>query len=256
MMGAMAEPQTAPAEEKKPRWRGYFEETRDLMTSVVLVLPLFVAYQIGILTTGGVRNGVDFMTDVLFALTGGSLSIYLAINAGVLIALLGIIVVQRKRGSFRPRVWWKLLLESTVYAVFFGAGVSLLANMLGFGALLSVGEMSAANKLVMSIGAGLYEELVFRLFFMGGLFALLHKALKRGAFVSGLIALVVSSVVFSAVHHVGNMGEAFTVSAFTFRFFAGVLLGIIYWARGFAVAVYTHAIYDVIVLVLRSPGDG
>ena len=71
---------------------------------------------------------------------------------------------------------------------------------------------------------------------------------------SAALAVLLSSFVFSAVHHVGSLGEAFTVSAFTFRFFAGVLFALIYQLRGLAVVVYTHAIYDIIVLVFLGAG--
>ncbi len=231
--------------------RAYLAQSRELGTSVVLVLPLFVAYQLGVLLTGGIRNGVDFMTDALMLLVGHSLAGYLAVNAAVLGVLLVVLAVMRKRGELHPRIFPAVLVESTVYAFFFGAAVSGLIHALGLGVLLAAG-FTPGNAIVLSIGAGLYEELVFRLFLMGGLFWLFTSVLGRSRTLSAIVALLVSSLVFSAVHHVGNMGEAFTISAFTFRFFAGVVLAAIYYFRGFAVAVYTHAIYDVIVLVLRA----
>ena len=75
----------------------YFTDSQDLLTSVVLVLPLFVAYQIGVLTTGGIRNGVDFMTSALLMLVGNSLAGYLAVNVGVLLALLTVVAISRRR---------------------------------------------------------------------------------------------------------------------------------------------------------------
>lgn len=251
---ADAAPPDENAENSEPRWRGYFEESRDLLNSVVLILPLFVAYQIGVLSTGGVKNGVDFVTDVLHAITGGDTSIYLAINGAVLLVLFALVFVLRSRGHFRPKTFPWVLVESTVYAVFFGAGVFNLARLFGVSGLLAIGEMSATQKLVLSIGAGLYEELVFRLALMGGLVLLFERAVGLHRFFAGVLAVVISSVLFSAAHHVGSMGEAFTVSAFTYRFFAGVLFAIIFRVRGLAVVVYTHAIYDVIVLVLRGGG--
>lgn len=215
------------------------------------MLPLFVAYQLGVLMTGGVRNGVDFMTDALMALVGGSLVGYLAVNAVVAVALVVLLLVMRRRGELHPRLFPFVLLESSVYAFLFGGVVIGLIRTLGLGALLAT-SYSPGNALVLSIGAGLYEELVFRLFLMGGLFWLLTSVLKRPRLLSAIIALVVSSAIFSAVHHVGSLGEPFTLSAFTFRFFAGVVLAGIYYTRGLAVAVYTHAIYDVIVLVFRA----
>jgi membrane protease YdiL (CAAX protease family) len=102
----------------------------------------------------------------------------------------------------------------------------------------------------LSIGAGLYEELVFRLILMGGMFWAGVRGLNWPGWLSAIAALLISSLAFSAVHHVGSLGEPFVLGVFMFRFFAGIVLAVIFYARGFAVAVYTHAIYDVIVLVL------
>lgn len=230
--------------------RAYLKQSRDLLTSLVLILPLFVAYQIGVLTTGGVRNGVDFMTDALLLLTGRDLSLYLAVNALLLVVLLALIAGLRGRGSFHPRIFPWVLIESSVYALFFGAAVGALANLLGLSGLLAAG--TATNKLVLSIGAGLYEELVFRLFLMGGLFAVGTRLLGLPRWAAAAAALLISSFLFSAVHHMGSLGEPFTVEAFTYRFLAGLLLAGIFYFRGLAVAVYTHALYDVLVMVVRG----
>ena len=65
-----------------------------------------------------------------------------------------------------------------------------------------------------------------------------------------MIALVVSSVVFSLAHHIGPSGEAFTFAAFVYRMLAGAFFALVYQVRGFAVAAWTHALYDVFVLSL------
>jgi hypothetical protein len=59
-------------------------------------------------------------------------------------------------------------------------------------------------------------------------------------------------VAFSAVHHLGPYGDKLLLGVFTFRVLAGLLFGLLFWFRGFAVAVYTHALYDVLVLVFRT----
>lgn len=227
----------------------YLRSSRDTGTSVLLVLPLFVAYQIGVLTTGGVRNGVDFMTDLLHLLVGGSVLGYLGVNALLLAGLLGAAAWLRQKGSFQPRIVPWMLAESLVYSLCFGGAVVTLADWLGLDALLSVGG-SLGNRLVLSIGAGLYEELVFRVLLFGGLYALGTRVLGQSVWLSGAAALLVSSAIFSGVHHLGSLGEAFTVSAFVYRFLAGVLLALLYRVRGLAIAVYTHALYDIWVLVV------
>jgi membrane protease YdiL (CAAX protease family) len=104
---------------------------------------------------------------------------------------------------------------------------------------------------VLSLGAGVHEELVFRLGLMGGgTAALLLAGLGRGPSVA--IALVVSAVLFSAAHHAGPLGEPFDRGVFVYRALAGVVFGLVFYFRSLAHAVYTHFLYDVWVLILRS----
>jgi hypothetical protein len=49
---------------------------------------------------------------------------------------------------------------------------------------------------------------------------------------------------------VGPYGDPFRLDSFTFRFIAGVFFSAMYLARGFGITAWTHALYDVIVLVL------
>ena len=65
------------------------------------------------------------------------------------------------------------------------------------------------------------------------------------------MAFAVSSVAFSAVHHIPPYGDPLRLDIFTFRVLAGLFFGALFWLRGLAVAVYTHAFYDVYVLLIR-----
>ena len=230
----------------------YFSRTHDAYTNVMLVLPLFVAYQIGILATGGVRNGVDFMTDLMFLAAGHDYGTYIAINLAVLAGFAIALFALRKKGSFRLDIWPWVIAESTVYAVFLGSAVIALMRNLGMSHLLASGvggSYDLLDKLVLSIGAGMYEELVFRLFLTGGLFVVGTKVLDWSKWIAALFAVLLSSLAFSGIHYIGSLGDTFTLGSFMFRFFAGVILALIYYLRGFAVAVYTHAIYDILVMV-------
>lgn len=241
--------------------RQYLDASRDPFTSAVLLVPLFLFYQVGILATGNLRNGVDFVTTTLFTAVQGSLLGYLAVNGVVLVGFAVALVVLRKKGRsgkwhWEPRIVPWLLLECTAYALVFGSVVIALIRGLGLGGLLDVGlaadapsQMGLLDKVVMSAGAGLYEEIVFRLVLMGGLFWLAKNAMNLPRFAAAALALVISSVVFSAVHHIS---EPFTMSAFTFRVFAGAAFAFLYQTRGLAVAAYTHALYDVWVMVFRD----
>ena len=231
----------------------YFSASRDLFTSVVLIMPLFIVYQVGILATGGLKNGVDFVTNILSLAFGGNVVWYIPFNLVVMLGFAVALSALRKRGQFAPRLIPWMLLESGVYAILLGSVVVAMMNLLGLGGLLAAGgrmaEMTFVDKLVMSAGAGLYEEIVFRLLLMGGMFLGLTRALGVNSVVATVVAIVCSSVIFSAAHHIA---EPFTMSAFTFRIFAGVLFAVVFRARGLAVAAYTHCFYDVWVMVFHA----
>ena len=103
-------------------------------------------------------------------------------------------------------------------------------------------------QLALSIGAGLYEELLFRVLLVGGL-ALILRQLLRTSTMAYVVAAVVGAVLFSAVHYVGALGDPFAWTSFTFRFVFGLLLNVLFLWRGFGVAAWTHALYDVMLVV-------
>ena len=219
----------------------------DPLTSAVLVFPLFIIYQAGILVSDGF-NGVDFTTRALVELAQRDMGNYLIVLAGMLLVYGAILVILRKRGTFSPRAFGPVVLESTFYALTMGSVILFFMQKLlpGTPGLAIGAGVGPVDVIVISAGAGLHEELIFRLIGMGGLSWLF--AGLTGPKRAWLLALVVSSVLFSLAHHVGPAGEDFAFSVFVFRTFAGVFFALIYHIRGFAVAAWTHALYDVYVL--------
>jgi len=230
------------------------DHSRNLLTSMMLVFPLLVIYHAGLLVTGGLLNGVDFVTQLIVPLIGREN--YWVFVVGVTAAFVVALAMLRRKQHFHPRTVIPLLLESTIYALTMGGLISLIMiRFLG----IDPPRMAAAREsagpltnLVMSLGAGVYEETVFRLGMLWGLAVLFERVFGLRRMVAVLGAFVISSVAFSAVHHLGPLGDPVELWVFTFRFLAGMLFGLLFWFRGFAVAVYTHAIYDVVVLVFRS----
>ena len=103
------------------------------------------------------------------------------------------------------------------------------------------------EKLVMAAGAGFHEEVTFRvLLFSGGAPADPARA-KLDVLVAFVLAAMRVVGRVRGVHHLGPLGEGITLAAFSFRTFAGLYLCALYASRGFAVAVYTHALYDALV---------
>lgn len=222
----------------------------DPLTSAVLVFPLLAIYQLGILSGRG-QNGVDFLTRALIGVARRDLGNYVVILAGTLVAYAAVLVILRRRGTFHPRAFVPMLFESTFYALVMGSIILfVMSRVASLVPGLVIGGRDPLDVLVISAGAGFHEELVFRLGIMGGLGWLLSGAMgPRKAWIS---ALVVSSLVFSLAHHIGPAGEAFKFAAFVYRSLAGVFFALVYQVRGFAVAAWTHALYDVYVLSLSD----
>mgnify|MGYP003335220023 CR=1 FL=1 len=130
---------------------------------------------------------------------------------------------------FRSRVFFGMFVESLVYAAVLGHVVALLTHWLLTGTLFtvgqqdSVGQLSLTTQLVVSLGAGIYEELLFRVLLVGGLaWVGLRMGWRRP--VAFGTAVVASAVIFSAFHYVGPLGDPFALPSFTFRAMAGLLL--------------------------------
>lgn len=236
-----------------PKSSGYLTTSKNLFHSFLLVIPLFVLYQIGVLGTGGAVNGVDFTTRFLMRLFGGSVAAYLGFNVAVLVGLFVALKMLPQKEKLHAGVWAWVVVESAVYAFFLSGVIKIvLVGLLGVQPPLFIGDLSAGDKVIMSLGAGFYEELVFRLLLLSGIVWALKKIFAKEDAAAWVIGVVVSSFLFSAAHYVGAYGDAFTLYSFLFRFFAGVLFSILFRTRGFAVAVYTHAIYDIFVMVVFS----
>jgi membrane protease YdiL (CAAX protease family) len=114
---------------------------------------------------------------------------------------------------------------------------------LAAGAAAPAGPLAA---LVGFLGAGVYEEALFRLVLIPVFFAAL-RALQTPQVIASSAAITASSLLFSLAHHAGTPGEAFTWFAFIFRWLAGVYFAWVFVVRGFGVAVGTHTAYDVLV---------
>lgn len=229
------------------------DNPRNLLSSLILVFPLLLVYQVGVLFTLPMLNGADFVTTFLFRDLGFDRGQYLAFVGAVCVVFLGAVALLRRKQRWNASIVLPVLLESTIYALTMGSLISLvMTKLLGMSPRLAAGLAGEGllTRFVMSLGAGVYEELVFRLLFLGGMTTLCTRVLAWPPWLALVLSLLVSSVAFSAVHHIGTAGDPFTLGVFTFRILAGVSFGLLFLFRGFAVAVYTHAIYDVYVLLL------
>lgn len=203
----------------------------DLSASLVLIFPLLLAYEIGVVFAGHV-SGVDVVTRALYTALG-SRAAYLAFHAALAAAFLIYLRGNQRWGTLRLEIVGPVVLEAAAYALALGPLAMLIVErLLGLG---------SGGAIVSALGAGIHEELVFRLAIFSGIAYLVKGRAKV------FVALAISTAIFAAAHHVGAHGEPWSAHAFAFRCVAGAAFGLVFWYRSLAHAVYAHVLYDVLV---------
>jgi membrane protease YdiL (CAAX protease family) len=229
--------------------RAYHRYTRSATYGVISALPLFVLYEAMIVavntgTKAPVRVGAEVWLKDLLATTGvrgGLLLVLIAVLAG----LTAFFLDREKAIPLRASYFAGIVGESVVYAVVVAILVSNLVAAIF--AVAPPPEGDLWTQLALSIGAGLYEELLFRVLLVGGL-ALLFYPFFENPNAGYLLAALLGAALFSLVHYVGPLGDPFELASFTFRFAFGLALNVLFLWRGFGVAAWTHALYDVMVV--------
>ena len=116
----------------------------------------------------------------------------------------------------------------------------------------SIRALDVVGRASMAAGAGIYEELLFRMALMGGLHMLLFDVAKMKERSAWLIALVVSSILFTVYHPIRDNMGALQWGRVIFLMVAGGWFGVVFQARGFGIAAGTHAAYDATALLFTS----
>ena len=258
-----------------PSRAGYWGATRAPRYSILFALPLLLLYEIlaaALTRTAAVqvRNGADVLLKSLFVAFGGldGLMVF-----GVILLGTGAVLVWRdlRRHGWRlqGRVFAGMLGESVAYALLLGIVAGLLTAIVLGGVPILAGaaaahaadlstasqaadagaRMDLPTQLMISLGAGLYEELLFRVILVSGLALLARRGLGWRPAPAAGFAVVTGAVIFSAFHYIGPYGDAFEAGSFTFRLIAGLIFSGLYVVRGFGITAWTHALYDVFLTV-------
>ncbi len=220
----------------------------DAVTDVALTLPNFVAYHLGVIFLP-VRNAADMVTSRLADFANHSQIAYLALTLGIGSAVAFAMLLFGHREKLRWESFAMVAIEGVVYAMAMRHVAAWAIGNLPMGPAAALAEEGPLTGVVMSLGAGFYEELAFRAVLFGlGAKVLLTLDDWSPFFVYPLWALACAAG-FSAWHHVGPLGEPFELRTFVFRTVCGLVFTLIYGFRGFAPAVWTHTLYDLWVMV-------
>ena len=242
----MAKPAAAESEAQR-----FLREGSGPWADLALTLPVFVAYHLGVVFLP-VRNAADVVTRELTTLAENSIWQYIGLTLGIGAAFAGVLLMLGRGHTMHSSRFVFVAIEGILYAIAMrlaGQYVVTQLTLVGGGGIAD----SRFGALVMSLGAGFYEELAFRVVLFGlGLRLLLGlvgslSRVKRT--LVGLAWALAIACVFSGWHYVGDLGESFELRSFVFRTVCGIAFTLIYTFRGFAPAVWTHTIYDAWILL-------
>lgn len=238
----------------------YWTHSRQPLSSLVFVAPMLLAYEAGLLSLGStaMRSGADVWLRRFLECIG--LSQYYLLPLATCSVLLAWHHVQHQQWDIRWPVVYGMWIESIVV----GAGLLLLAyashDLVGAvwqpPSAFVTAEETAYGRWAAYLGAGIYEELLFRLMLIPVLFGCCRMAGVSPGW-STVGAVIAASMVFAAAHyqlgitigsfHFGTtVGEPFEWTSFLFRMLAGGLFSILFVYRGFGVAAGAHALYDIL----------
>lgn len=227
------------------RAKSYLEASRTLAASIVFIAPLFALYEVALAADEGVRSGtVPLVRELFHPMSHLGL-------VGLNLALLGLLCLAIYRTRHRRRR------VEGLYGLMFVEACAWSALMLGLGMLvmprLLVALPEMPRRLLGGIGAGIYEEFLFRFLLLGGLLLVLHRGLGASPVWSVPLGIVLSAAAFSYAHHAIGQ-EPYRHAVFLYRALMGVILGAAFCLRGLGIAVYAHALYNVALALLWPAG--
>ena len=228
----------------------YWRYSRSAYYSAVAALPLLVIYEILIVLSQsrywGIRNAADVWIRTFLMAFDLQAQHITFVLIGISLALIPIAKSRARGIKLKANYFALMFAECLTFSLVLGV---VLQSILRLGGLSSGGPGSGLmQNLALSVGAGLFEEIIFRVILLNLLFLLLSPLLKKKV-VAAVISVLLASFLFSLSHYVGTMADTWQLYSFMFRWAAGLLFTVLYFVRGFAITAYTHALYDIWVLV-------
>ncbi len=266
----------------------YLERTSRPFYAVVFLLPFIIAYEIGtilintdILSQTQVRVMAFVWLQRFFEYLGcGGRLVWMAPPLVVIVILLAMHATSGKRwyiciadmvpmlGEFVllavPLIVLSLFLNSTEGPRQMNTMYVCVTRPCQWPiGLMHIGTVSGTTgsllaSIITGIGAGIYEELIFRLILISLLMMLFQDALGINKTNAIVMAVFISAALFSAHHHLvvvdGVLGQSVPIMspAFMFRTMAGIYFAILFAARGFGITAGTHAFYDILATLLNA----
>ena len=230
--------------------REYFQRSKSYSESILFILPLLVLYEIGIAFSGAeVENAAGAIMKTPLQAFGKNATLVFNLVVGLIFV---IAFFKASAGEeFDFRIFVPMFLESLLYALLLQPLVAVvMRHVLPFALAQPLGEVKGLLvRIMLAMGAGVYEEIVYRMILLSLLYYIFRKSFQFRESIAGAMSILLASLIFAAMHYVGVFGDALLATSFLFRFLCGLILSSIFIFRGLGIAVYAHALYDFIYVV-------
>ena len=232
----------------------YWVSAKKPLEVLLFLLPFLVFYELSLVFVLR-RDGGGTITNWAHEALNRFLNFAVPDIVGLSFPAIAVVVVlllwhllTRAPWQFRFRTLGFMLLESiawTIPLVIFSRVVHELVPL----ALVEdqvIMDLGPLGKLAISIGAGLYEELVFRMLLIFLIHTLLVDLLRLPSAPSTFLAVLCSAILFTLYHPLQGPDETLSAARVAFYMVAGLSFGGLFVFRGFGVVVAVHAFYDII----------
>ena len=241
----------------------YLRRSEMPLASLIFLLPFIIFYEIG---TRQFAFDAAHQTEqriIAFNLMQeffnwfGATGRYMP-PAAVIVILLSVHIARNDPWTVRPTTLAGMAVEGAAWGlpllVFGTLAARWLAQHLPLMAMAGGAGGDWRTLVVLSFGAGIYEEMVFRLVALTVLHMLFIDVLRMRKSAGYLLMVVISSLAFAFYHYLGS--EAFSWRSLVFRTGAGVYFAVLFLTRGFGVTAFSHSCYDIFVIYLRFAAAG
>lgn len=253
-----------PKSKPQPPWTrqvSYITATTRPLNCLVFLLPILLLHQIGILVFTSSSSAGDTQVNAAMAMLRGLLSLfgYGSLYVPGLVVVI-VLLVWHWANSYPWQVRARTILGMGIESFLFAWPIWVLCNLVlarssppaAAGIFMSVGQSELGNTAgmaVLMIGAGIYEELLFRLALISLVTVLLTQIGGLAKEYALIVAAIASALLFGIYHfHFMPDIDPFNWPLFTFYFLGGVYFTGLYVLRGFGITVGAHIVYDLIVL--------
>jgi membrane protease YdiL (CAAX protease family) len=234
----------------------YFDLSKEPLYILIFLLPLVVYYEAALYISQTNIDGANIQIKAHYLLERFFESFDLPATQGLGfggIIIILIFLVWHLIIANRWAIDWKVIVFMAIESIILAIPLLIFGTFLGGLVVATEGSsfelLLTSERLAVSIGAGLYEELVFRMIIIGFVHTIVCNIFKQSDR-AGLIAGVVFSSVLFALYHVQPNAIPQPEFSLFFLLGAGAYLGFLFVTRGFGIAAATHAAYDVVAITI------